>query len=112
MDADCIEVLDFSDPAHLLISTKDRYRTIIHKEDGEEIHGELLTFEEAHAFCQTFNSLRWRRENAWAEFIDYKEAHHRQERDQYWEDVEEHAERLLKRREKKSKRRHAVKMAS
>jgi hypothetical protein len=94
----CIEVIDLSSGDEVLVSTKDRYRIIVHKEDGDEIYGELLTLEEAHMICQPFNGLRCRQGDEWAEIIDYSEAYEREERERYREDVEEHAERLLERR--------------
>jgi hypothetical protein len=75
MTSDEIEVLQL-EKDQVLVSTKDRYRVIIHAEN-EDSYRELQTLEKALAYTQLFNRQA-RRRAPWAEIITYREAYERE----------------------------------
>jgi hypothetical protein len=75
MASDAIEVLELQ-KSQVLVSTKGRYRVVIHGE-SEDSYRELQTLEEALAYTQPFNR-RARPGTPWAEIITYLEAYVRE----------------------------------
>jgi hypothetical protein len=75
MVSDEVEVLELH-KGQVLVSTKGRYRVIIHGEN-EDSYRELQTLEEALAFTQPFNR-RARHGGPWSEIITYLEAYVRE----------------------------------
>ena len=75
MTSDEFEVLQL-DADHVLISTKDRYRVIIHGESHDSCL-ELQTLTKALAYTQSFNRQA-RSGGSWAEVVTYREAYERE----------------------------------
>ena len=75
MTSDEFKVLQL-DADRVLISTKDRYRVIIHGESCEN-HLELQTLSTALAYTQSFNRQA-RSGGPWAEIVTYREAYERE----------------------------------
>jgi hypothetical protein len=86
MASDDFEVLELH-KGQVLVSTKGRYRVIIHGENDDS-YRELQTLEEALAFTQLFNR-RARHGGPWAEIITYLEAYVR-ELLEFEDDLAEH----------------------
>jgi hypothetical protein len=75
MTSDEFDVLQL-DVDHVLISTKDRYRVIIHGESSDS-YLELQTLCKALDFTQSFNRQS-RSGGPWAELVTYREAYERE----------------------------------
>ncbi len=75
MTSDEFKVLQL-DADHVLISTKDRYRVIIHSE-GHDSYLELQTLGKALAYTQSFNRQP-QSGDPWAEIVTYREAYERE----------------------------------
>jgi hypothetical protein len=110
-----IEVLDICpDNKTALVSTKDRYRVVVHGGKSPGPVAELLEFEEALAYCQSYNYMN-DGIKSWAEILDYKEARRREEHAFEDEETEERVEREVARRlgqRKAEKKRRKLKAAS
>jgi len=75
MTSDEFEVLQLA-ADQVLISTKDRYRVVIHGE-GRDSYLELQTLSKALAYTQSFNRQA-RSGGPWAEIVTYREAYDRE----------------------------------
>ena len=75
MTSDEFEVLQL-DSDHVLISTKDRYRVVIHGESHDS-YLELQKLSKALAYTQSLNRQA-RSGGPWAEIVTYREAYERE----------------------------------
>ncbi len=88
-------VIELPDSKTAVVSTENRYRIVLHKVDGtRETVRELQRIESAMTYVQSFNS-GWKPGRVWAEIVDYETAFERQEREAYYEDVNDAVERRL-----------------